>query len=163
MAKQQKYSTYLLLCLVAIIWGIIGYKIIKARNGDDFSSSIKWKSDVAAQDSSYSMKLNYRDPFLGIEHSSKPISKKGKVATIKKTASPTVSYAALLSSIRARITYNGLVVNRTKNGKLGIILLKGEVLHVSLQSKVDSLQVVSIGNDSLTFKGKFTYVIKRVQ
>lgn len=70
-AKNKKV-TYLLICAVAAVWGIIVYRVFFNEAGDDIQPhSFKTKTvaepydKYVAKNDTFHLALNYRDPFLG--------------------------------------------------------------------------------------------------
>lgn len=102
--QKTKTNTYLLLFAVAVVWGVIIYKLLfsihttehNSKNIEQFTSSNIIKIDSVQK---FAIKANYRDPFLGrINH---PIKKKTiiKKAIIKpKVVFPKIEYSGVISS-----------------------------------------------------------------
>lgn len=165
MVKKSKSSTYILLMLVLAIWGIVGYRIIEARKGSSFTPPASFSEKGAKPDSACKLSLCYRDPFLNTPVLAQQPAKRVAIhpKPIQIGRPPQVSYASLLARVRGTITYNGLIANRSKNGLMGIAQANGVILYVRNQSYVDSLIVTHICKDSLVLKGRYTYVIRKIQ
>ena len=67
---KNKKLTYLLICAVAVVWGIVVYKFVFNDTGDDYalkSFPVKKVDEpydqYAAKPDTFKLALNYRDPF----------------------------------------------------------------------------------------------------
>ena len=124
MNKQKK--TYILLAIVLVIWGLIGYQIYKRFNPTKpklktikMQSSFIRKKNV--ENSFYELQTTYRDPFLG----KFPVKKKVVKKRIEKPK----------KAVRfPKIIYNGMIEGSespsfilTVKGKQEI-LKKGEII-----------------------------------
>jgi flagellar basal body-associated protein FliL len=83
---KNKKSIYILLPIVLFIWGTVMYQFFSFSGIDhktiSESNGFKIKPLQLKERDTFSINVNYRDPFLGKVHSSLPISKKN---TSKKT------------------------------------------------------------------------------
>lgn len=164
MVKKSKSTTYFLLALVVGIWSVVVYRIVEARKGDSFAPPLSLANRGSKADSAYTLKLSYRDPFLNTPMQQPQVAP--KVAAKPKPAAPkphVVNYASLLNTVRSAVTYNGLIVNRSKSGLMGIVQANGEVVYVKKQSYIDSLTATHICKDSITLKGRYAYTIRKIQ
>ncbi|KAB5492149.1 hypothetical protein [Flagellimonas hadalis] len=104
MSKNTK--TYILLGLVLVIWGIIGYKLISAFSPDPepvtFMETTNFKSKNRAQKDTFSLLANYRDPFLGTWNTSRPKKKQGAPVKKESIEFPNIIYTGLVSGAHTK-------------------------------------------------------------
>lgn len=127
MKKNQK--TYLLLVVVVIVWGTIGYQIYQAYSGQEITTAeihqprrTNYQASIAQND--YQIEPDYRDPFLG------KIYRKPKPKKRVKVQKPPVVFP--------NIVYKGVINGETDsyiisiNGIQEIFALKQEIKGVKL-------------------------------
>ena len=141
MTKQQK--TYVLLAAVLLIWGIIGYQFINqfSSNNTEVSttSSFNFIPKKIKQQESYTVKADYRDPFLG----KLPSDKKKKIYKKKKTPKTNIPFPSII--------YSGVVEGGSKSFILTIngveeIMSVGQTLHKVTLKKANQSQIVVVFN-----------------
>lgn len=140
MTKQQK--TYFLLLITLIVWGIIGYQIYNRFNPKQevllVSKTDTYEPKQLINSIPYTIKANYRDPFLGKFPSKKSVVKKKK-KTIKKdnnTPFPRVIYNGIVegNSKSFIITVNGNQESfKLKETLHKVTLLKGNATAITLR------------------------------
>lgn len=140
MTKQQK--TYVLLIAVAIVWGLIGYRFYKNSNPTIETAPITQQQQTYIptefkKGESYTVKADYRDPFLGKFYSEKKKKKKTNTTLKKETTIPFPT-----------IIYNGIVEGGTSksytltiNGKQQLFKL-GESINDIKLLKANSEQII---------------------
>lgn len=146
MTKQQK--TYILLLIVIVVWGIIGYQIFNQLNNQEDSISLKKEKLVyipkeRIEHKNYSVKANYRDPFLG----KLPVNKKRKTKKIVKETIPFPS-----------VIYNGIIDGGAKKSYIITVSGKQEILKPNTSFK--GVTLLNATNKSATVK--FKGVIKKI-
>ena len=114
MAKNTK--TYLLLGVVLLIWGIIGYKIVKAISPDEpelFAvENVNFKPlRSTTKKDTFSILANYRDPFLGTLPKQKV--KKRKIVA-KKSEEPEIN-----------IKYTGSILDSNTKNSIFFVTIDG--------------------------------------
>lgn len=141
MTKQQK--TYVLLAAVLLIWGIIGYQFINqfSSNNTEVSttSSFNFIPKKIKQQESYTVKADYRDPFLG----KSPTDKKKKIYKKKKVPKKNIPFPSII--------YSGVVEGGSKSFILTIngveeIMSVGQTFHKVTLKKADDSKVVVVFN-----------------
>ena len=116
MRKQHK--TYLLLALVLTVWGIIGFRVVRAINPatdetEDVAEVKKFKPVEIKKRKEFSIVADYRDPFLGTFEKPKPKSVKVVTPNLKK------------ETPKKNIQYTGFVSTGEKNGTLYFVTIDG--------------------------------------
>lgn len=133
---SKKTKTYLLLCLVLVIWGIIGFKVIKALTHEPEIPPIQISkpklSQIATTKDTFSINADYRDPFLGTLPSTK---KKVVQRTIKKEPVQ-----------KRNIIYSGLVKESGSGNTLFFVSIDGQQHIMSLKEEINGVTLV-YGND----------------
>ena len=118
---KNKNITYLLIVVVLLVWGTIIYRIVNASGSDtpivlsDNNTEILI-ARADEQPASFSLKLNYRDPFLGTVTVSKSKSKTNIAPKVQKVE-PVINWP--------NVTYGGLIKNDNQNVKLAFVAVNG--------------------------------------
>lgn len=119
-----------------LIWGIIGFKVIKALTHEpDIPPMQVTKSElvqIANTKDSFSINADYRDPFLGTLPGTK---KKMAQRTIKKEPVQ-----------KRNIIYSGLVTESSTGNTLFFISIDGQQHMMSLKEEINGVTLVN-GND----------------
>ena len=147
---KNKKAIYILLPLVAIIWGIIIYKVFSAigskaiEPSDNFSysSMLPVKTSI----DTFSIIANYRDPFLGkmMVHSSENDQPAKPVIKIEKPKPvpaqwPSIAYHGMIKNQKTGKQLYLVKINNTDN-----MMKRGEIISdVELKETYkDSIEVV---------------------
>ena len=138
MSKNTK--TYLLLGIVLLIWGIIGFKVVKAIAKEPEMPVVEpstrvWQKTVKKKDT-FTLLADYRDPFLG----TLPVTKKKVVrqAIHKKPR------------VKRNIVYAGLV-SQSKSGKsMFFVSIEGRQHMMSERQKIEGVTLVKGNEKSIT-------------
>lgn len=119
---KNKKNIYFLLPAVLIIWGILLYKILwgiapPTQNNPIAEHIGKFTPKVIEQTEKFSIKTDYRDPFLGTfeQKRKKKIRKHIPLQTVKKEKTPFPT-----------IVYKGIVTPLGKNKKVFLISVNGQ-------------------------------------
>lgn len=135
---KKKTKTYVLLGVVVLIWGIIGYKIISSLNPSlpeqqlaqtsqgDFKPSKKIEADT------FSIELTERDPFLGTMYRPKTTSKPKRISKPKEEIVwPNISY---LGTVKKSSNSKNQIFVITIDGQQYLLKKGQEVKEVKLLS-----------------------------
>ena len=138
---SKNLRTYLLLALVLLIWGIIGFKVIHAISKDPEMPMVATQPTLIPKSTekrdTFELAANYRDPFLG----TLPLSKKRTVkrAVQKKPISKrNIVYSGLVSQTGSGntmyfVSIDGQQHIMSKNEEInGVRLLKGNGQHITV-------------------------------
>jgi hypothetical protein len=140
MSKNQK--TYLLLLVVVIVWGAVGFQFYNYYNPDvpevrmaDSNGFVPMKQTEVT---SYTIEPNYRDPFLGkLYKKPKPKSKKRIVQPKPKVVFPSITYNGIIKSGKDYtfiISINGSQeIYKLKQVIKGVELIRGNDKEVKLK------------------------------
>jgi hypothetical protein len=164
--KNNKYAPYILGPILLILWGTIFYKIYKAVYPDEGILSVPNYNKLPllehpTSDSSFSLLLNYKDPFLGKSNFSR-VKKKNYAfndysapsrnspqpkTEIKKTASTPKKPTKLFPNI----VYQGY---QFSEGDTSALLKVGQQFHpiVRVGQKINAIKIIGIYKDSIKIK-----------
>ena len=145
MTKQQK--TYFLLIVVLLIWGVIGYQTFSKLNTDQENTATvempkKYIPKKIKKDKPYTIKADYRDPFLGKTKN----RKKNKSVNKSLNKKPAIPFPEVI--------YNGIVAGSTKaytitiNGKQELLKI-GETFQDIKLVKANS-EKITVRNNGIT-------------
>ena len=139
MSKNQK--TYLLLLAVIFVWGAIGYQFFQQYNPSVKEElkpqAIRFKPQKQLQAVQYTIRPDYRDPFLGKLYK-KPVPKRKKVIPKPKVVFPNITYNGSIKGAKKSyiISINGAQeVFQVKQTMKGITLVKANENEVILKYK----------------------------
>lgn len=115
----SKKKTYILLTVVILVWGLIGFRIYKAvkpaipkiKTSDKIAS---FKPINVIKNDTFSLKSDYRDPFLGTF----AIKKRTQKTTKKKTK---LKPEKITKIIFPKIRFKGIIAPKNNNAKRFII------------------------------------------
>ena len=106
----------MLLAVVLIIWGIVGYKIYNALSDEvpdvksEVSVTFNPKTSFAQKDT-FSIKADYRDPFLGSLPKAKSTKRK---VVVKKKVEPEIA-----------INYTGSILDKDSKNSIFFVTIAG--------------------------------------
>jgi len=160
---KNKAMTYLLICAVAMVWGIIAYRVFFNEAGDDQANQVvAQKTDhepydryVAANDT-FRLALNYRDPFLAKEVAAaidvKSAAPKQVVPTIPKPIVAPLNWSA--------IRYNGYVTNPITKKMVAILTVNGTERMTAEGESFQGVKLLKNKKDSIlvSWMGKRKYI-----
>jgi len=145
---KSKKTLYLLLPLVALIWGLIGYRVFKMTRpvDGDFESFAKRsiRTDSVTYNKLVPLTLDYRDPFLKETVSIDAENKNDEFASLfaNNPEPPKVVIPWPL------IGFKGVIVS--KNEQLAILEIDGKRLLVSQGKEYNGFRIEEIFTDSIT-------------
>ncbi|MEL7423227.1 MAG: hypothetical protein AAFN81_09570 [Bacteroidota bacterium] len=156
--KQSKSLQYLLLGLVAIIWGAISYQIwqyLKSEDGGDLYASQQFRPKLTeASRDTFSLSLNYPDPFTGQLSASKSggqrssqSSRSSSRASVPQT-SPTEPEPEVKLPAPA-VEYIGYSINNNQVSRVRL-RVDGSSVTYRLNEAKAGLAVIAMQRDSVT-------------
>lgn len=130
---NKNIRTYVLLAVVAIIWGIIGFKVVNTVSPDTpekvSSESVGFKPITPLKKDTFGITAQYRDPFLGTW----PKKKKGNpTAMAKKNIAP-----------KRNITYTGSIANKDQKKNIFFVTIEGKQSLMKIGQTVNEVKLVS--------------------
>lgn len=146
--KNKKLS-WILLPAVLAIWGMIGWKIYAAVNGEEETftgepAQAELPTDTSVVPDEYTLLLDYRDPFF--EKKPQP---KQNTAGVKKAEPVPVKNSAPVITQWPSVSYGGLV-RQTQSGKtVGFLIVNGASHFVNAGDVAGELTVTKMWSDSI--------------
>ncbi|NAS32034.1 hypothetical protein GTQ40_13695 [Flavobacteriaceae bacterium R38] len=152
---KNKRNTYILLVLVLVVWGMIGYRIFSSLGSDNNAVQTKnvtvnFKPKAIKDQDTFSIGNYSRDPFLGtFKIKPKPVKKRQISAVKKEIQWPAVRYSGLIGAVNSdQQIYFVFVDNvqylmKLKDEMNGVKLLKAskERITVSFQKQQKTITI----------------------
>ena len=141
---QQKRKTYLLLALVVVVWGILGFRIVKTLSPDSETSQVIVStagiSFPEIKNDSFAIRANYRDPFLGTwSKSDKPAKTKKKLKKIPQLP-------------KIPIIYSGSMAENGKKGRMFFVTINGKQHLMKLNQTVEMVRLLKGNKQTITVR-----------
>lgn len=119
---KNKKRTYILLFIVLLVWGVVLYQLFSFSNTDGIlentSSELNIKPFKLKERTSFSINVNYRDPFLGKlyapqedSRAKKNVSKTTKSKIEKVIVWPAILYKGIVSDTKDKIKIYMLIID----------------------------------------------------
>lgn len=144
---KQRITTYVLLTLVLIIWGIIGYRFLSGRGDKNIPEKCVPGGKEVSAARSYPPLLNYRDPFfkeLLLEPEKSAVPKQKRTPPVVEIKEP-IDIQCLGSIEKAGEVYY-------------LVCIRSEYYPVKPGDIIGGLNVKRVTEDSIYFiKGKWVY------
>lgn len=155
---KQKSFKYVLITAVALVWGLIIYRVIKGLGGDDVSpiavASVK-KIDYTAPVDSFALMADYGDPFQpSLTEEEEPVSGMNTEAPVTTPALPVAPPPPQFDF--NTIQYHGMMSNPDSKKKIAILSISGKDYLVKEKEKIEGVTVRKITPDEIvvTVNGK---------
>jgi hypothetical protein len=161
---KNKTVTYVLLTVAALVWGGIFYRVFSSLSAYDQIATVPVKVRSVASESDYALttwaiKADYRDPFLGSLAVEKPkqanASVNNKILRKKKIETE----AAIDWSF---IKYSGLIKNPSRAKKIGLINIQNQPYMINEGEIIQGIKCIRHYRDSIIifYKGKVACIKK---
>ena len=155
---NQKALKYFLVGGVAVVWGLIIYRIVDGLGTDDNmpvlkASGVSTKSYIPTTDS-FTLIADYSDPFIpGADTVDADVALKAKpVATTPPP--PVVDKPPADTYKEGTIQYLGIIANPVKKLKLATINLNGKEMLVKEKEKVEGYVIQKITAETIVIRYK---------
>jgi len=161
--KNKKFI-YILIPLVADIWGIIGYRIFKAIDGNSTTIPVTSPVPVFTENKddtgSYELKLNYSDPFLRHVQSSRENGQQEKEEKKKPLIKKTVTKIPLNWP---QVIYKGTLKKTGSQKELCILEIDREAFFLVQNQQEKDIKLLKVYPDSVkvSFRGKEERIIRK--
>jgi hypothetical protein len=166
---KNKKLTYLLLCAVAAVWGIVIYRLFFADAGGDYKPAFGTVKPVhepydqyVEKPDTFKLGLNYRDPFLaGPVKSTEPIATKPALSAADAALHAALSRPALPPPINwSVIQYTGRILNPVSKKIVSIVTVNGKERMLSEGEVFESVKLIKNKRDSILveWQGKQKYI-----
>lgn len=145
---KNKKTLYILIPSVALIWGLIIWKVIDfSSDGSDLpSDGIHFTETLEVDSSRYELKTDYRDPFL----------RRARPSTYKPSSQPEkrennirkVDVKSMKGPVRPEeLVYRGVIA--CEEERIGLLEVGPQKRLVKEKSLVGEYEIISVENDSL--------------
>jgi hypothetical protein len=145
---NQKVLRYFLFAALAVVWGLIIYKIINGSGHRDSAApllSVKGETSYHSPQDSFILIANYSDPFLPDDSVDSEEMDKTATAEIKKeavTAKPKFDLNKIL--------YRGMISNPETKKKVAIVSISGKDYMAKEKERIDEVLIRKITRENLT-------------
>ena len=141
---QQKRKTYLLLALVVVVWGILGFRIVKTLSPDSETNPVIVSttdfSIPEIKNDSFAIRANYRDPFLGTSaKSDKPAKTKKKLKKIPQLP-------------KIPVVYSGSMAENGKKGRMFLVTINGKQHLMKVNQTVEKVRLLKGNKQTITVR-----------
>jgi hypothetical protein len=135
MKVKKQHKTYLLLALVLVVWGMIGYHFVNAINPPTktpqlVASNEKFVPKKIKERENFSIVADYRDPFLGTVKTPNRGMRKTAVKTLKKEVP------------KKNITYTGFITDKGNNQKIFFVTIDGQQQMMTVNDTFQEVKLV---------------------
>jgi hypothetical protein len=154
---KNKTITYLLIGIVILVWGWIFYKIFSSFHASGSSPQLEIISHQQPRDEQqpikeFSLKANYRDPFLGKDYREVVPQKKSDRTKLK----PEIKVDPIPTINWSFIRYMGLIKNPDSGKKIALISVHNKELMISEGETISEVKCIKHYRDSIkvSYQGK---------
>lgn len=151
---KNKKLLYLLLPLVLCIWGFIGYKIYYNINNKPVyeinGNALLVSKDNKSKIDTFTIKNNYRDPFLNGAISSTSLQLQEEQEGFNDRA----GFSNIQLVVFPDLKYFGIITNTLKKQKVALVRIQGKDNIVREGDLKDNILIYRMYNDSLIIKLK---------
>ena len=161
---KKKKTTYILLVIVALIWGVIIYRLIGGGASPEISINspmpeIEKKERCMEKPDSVKLSLNYTDPFLkrNLAYKKPSVS----LTTAPPPPKVTVNKEVVANIIWPQIDFDGIIESKDE---LLVMLQINKSSHIIEKGKVEQgISVIAVSQDSilLSYKHEEKYFYKK--
>lgn len=147
---MKKQKVMLLVLLVALIWGTIGFKIasgLTSGNSDAFARIEAVTVSDSDINTEYSFVLDYQDPFL--KNQTQPVTAKKSVSAKPPVQSGRQQKASGIVVDWGKMEYTGSIYNASRNKLIATIHIAGKEYFVREGEEVQGFLVEIIHRDSI--------------
>ncbi|PRP65877.1 hypothetical protein [Nonlabens agnitus] len=150
--KSNKTKTYILLAAVAIIWGIIIYKVVQGMKGDlpppiESVATTAFNEVTLKKRDTFSIKDLPKDPFLGIVYKKEqPKAKFTSITTVPAGDNPYDSFP--------RVSYDGILKRPGTTNSIYVVKINGKQHLLKLNQEVDSVRLTKANDKTIIVRYK---------
>lgn len=151
---KNKKKTYILLVIVLIIWGLLIYKFFSFASKDVTSENLEIALSVKAlaitKRDTFSIDVNYRDPFLGKMYMAdkSAVSLKRKVKIKEPVVWPSVVYKGVVSDTKDKKKVFMIIISghtylmKEKETEQEVTLKKGDRESIDIKYKGENYNIL---------------------
>lgn len=169
---KSKATTYLLALAVAVVWGLIIYRVVDAYSADDDAPVItpatvvnkEPMDDYSPVQDTTRLQLNYRDPFE--EKLAAALKDTLKERPVRQVLDQAMRQAASVKLQKpainwAFISYTGYVRNPSTKKLLALVHINGKELMLSEGESAEQIKLLRNRQDSIqiAYQGQTKYIV----
>lgn len=160
---KNKKLTYLLICAVAIIWGIVVYRLFFAEDPESDMPAFSQRKEAhepfdkyVSKNDTFHLALNYRDPFLGKMYVAKESTVKDSTIRHKvkpfKEPPPAIDWSV--------IKYSGYITNPVTKKMVAIVTVEGRERMLAVGESLSGVKLIKNNRDSIlvNWHGQLKYI-----
>lgn len=148
---KNKKLTYLLICVVVAVWGIILYKVLFNESAEESNPNFQqakisrepYDQYVAKKDT-FVLKLNYRDPFGGKSAAVAVAESQVKTPAVMMPAKPVV-----VPPNWSSIKYTGYIINPKTKKTVSIVTVNGAERMIAEGESFQGVKLIKNKRDSI--------------
>ncbi len=139
---KKNIKTYLLLAVVAFIWGTIGYKIVSSLSSEPIKEAVseisEFKPIAVKKKDTFQILADYRDPFLGTLPK-KPVKRVKKRP--KKVVVPEV-----------KVELTGVIAGSNPKDNMYFVTINGKQHLMGVNDEIQKIKVLSGTSSSIQIR-----------
>ncbi len=141
-------SVYVLLPVVAIVWGLIAYRVVKyvGPGNTEIASppvaEVKFEPEKFEGDT-FSILANYSDPFLGA-----PVPVK-KITVVAQKPKPVTKPAPKPETPWPQVAFHGLIKNKDSKKTYALLTVNGKMKSFSEKDEWQGIKIIKADKDSV--------------
>lgn len=152
---KNKLLTYLLLVLVIIVWGLIFVRLFSSNKEEiKIQSEINKKNaiDTSVLNTKYTLRLDYKDPFLGQKNIVHVANKPKKKIKVKEP----------VQQEQIDVQYLGMINNKRQKSVLALIRLNGQEYYIAIGETMNGIELIKCNETTILLKkGNSKYTISK--
>lgn len=153
---KNRKTTYFLLPLALLVWGLIAYKIIAHLNSTDSgmpqtTTKTAGDGDIAPRDT-FSLLLNYRDPFLGTDNTAETNTDNIVAADPGDFFSSSPEQQQPEPQYWPSITYHGIILNKKTGNRITLVKIDNKEQLLAEGQEITGVRLIKAFSDSGIFK-----------
>jgi hypothetical protein len=156
---NQKRVKYLLIGGVAVVWGLIIYRVVDGLSPDDNLPALNAPNAVATSyvplSDSFTLIADYTDPFIpGSDTVDAEVELTAKPVAAPAPPPPVINKPPADTYKEGTIQYEGMISNPARKLKLGTITINGKEMLVKEKDKVEEYVIQKISAETIVIKYK---------
>ena len=151
---KNKKNIYILLPIVLFVWGGVLYQVFSFTNTDKISPVEKNEFIIKPlkikQRQTFSINVNYRDPFLGKMYAPKKASNLSSTQSIKTIKQPKPQETLIWPTV----VYKGMVSDNKEKKKIFILIIDGKNCYMKVGDTQNEIFLKEGDKESVYIKYK---------
>lgn len=154
---KSKPLTYVMVIVVGIIWYQVFFRV-KGNLSEEDSEIPKPNQSLASvriiSRDTVDLNVDYRDPF-NYEKMMRPIATGNEMNDLNRNPQPVPQRSRAPEFVWPKVTYHGLIRNRSSREPLGLVRIDGLVYNLRVGEEIfNEIYVKSIGTNELVLRFK---------